>query len=377
MKFEKLTQSGEARRGRLHLSHATAQTPAFMPVGTYGTVKAMTSAELTELGAEIVLGNTFHLMLRPGTEVVGAHGGLHDFMAWPRSILTDSGGFQVWSLAQMRKLDEDGVAFRSPLDGSRQYLSPEKSIQVQRALNSDIVMCLDECTDYPVSEADAAESMRRSMRWAARCKTEHGDSANALFGINQGSVYPELRLESMQALREVGFDGYAIGGVSVGEHWRDKALVLESVLPAAPTDAPRYLMGVGTPADLVACVGFGIDMFDCVMPTRNARNGYLFTTQGVVKIKNAVHRHDQAPLDANCECTVCQTYTRAYLHHLYRCGEILAARLHTWHNLHYYLNLMRRMRAAIEADAFAAFQKQFFASPEGAGTAQADYLNAR
>lgn len=374
MKLERLNQSGHARRGRLHLPHGTAQTPAFMPVGTYGTVKAMTPPELVGLGAEIVLGNTFHLMLRPGTQVIGEHGGLHDFMAWPGSILTDSGGFQVWSLAQMRKLDEDGVAFRSPLDGSRQYLSPEKAVQVQHALNSDIVMCLDECTDYPVSEADAATSMRRSMRWAARCKTAHGDSDNALFGINQGSVYSHLRVESMRALADIGFDGYAIGGVSVGEHWRDKAAVLETVLPETPQDAPRYLMGVGTPADLVACVGYGIDMFDCVMPTRNARNGYLFTSHGVVKIKNAVHRHDQAPLDAACDCHVCQTYTRAYLHHLFRCGEILAARLHTWHNLHYYLNLMRRMRDAIEADQFAAFQKRFFDSPEGAGTAQAAYL---
>lgn len=376
MKFERLVQSGLARRARLHLNHGTVDTPAFMPVGTYGTVKAMTPDELQSLGADIVLGNTFHLMLRPGTEVVGAHGGLHDFMAWPRSILTDSGGFQVWSLAQMRKLDEDGVAFRSPLDGSRQYLSPEKSIEVQRVLNSDIVMCLDECTDYPVAKADAAASMERSMRWAARCKTAHGDSRNALFGINQGSVFADLRAESMAALTDIGFDGYAIGGVSVGEGWDDKAAVLEAVLPVTPADAPRYLMGVGTPADLVACVGFGIDMFDCVMPTRNARNGYLFTSHGVVKIKNAVHRHDQSPLDANCGCPVCRTYTRAYLHHLFRCGEILAARLNTWHNLHYYLHLMKRVRTAIETDAFAGFQRRFFASPEGAGSAQGRYLFA-
>lgn len=375
MEFERLpefsAQPGGARRGRLHLAHGTVETPVFMPVGTYGTVKAMTPPELIGLGAEIVLGNTYHLMLRPGSDVVGAHGGLHKFMAWPRPILTDSGGFQVWSLARMRKLDEDGVAFRSPLDGSRQYLSPDKAIGIQHALNSDIVMCLDECTDYPVAKTDAAASMRLSMRWAARCRAAHAGNANALFGINQGSVFADLRLESMQALVDIGFDGYAIGGISVGEHWRDKAEVLEAVTPAMPDDAPRYLMGVGTPADLVACVGYGIDMFDCVMPTRNARNGYLFTRGGVVKIRNAVHRHDQSPLDAACDCPVCRTYTRAYLHHLYRCGEILAARLNTWHNLHYYLDLMRRMRTAIEAGEFAAFQQRFFDSPEGAGTPQA------
>src|SRR5699024_655695 len=374
MKYSRLASSGAARRGRLQLAHGTAETPAFMPVGTYGTVKAMTPPELQSLGADIVLGITFHLMLRPGTEVIGAHGGLHDFMAWPRPILTDSGGFQVWSLAQMRKLGEDGVTFRSPLDGSRQYLSPERAIDIQHALNSDIVMCLDECTTYPVAKRVAADSMRLSMRWAARCRAAHGDSGNALFGINQGSVYGDLRVESMQRLAAIGFDGYAIGGVSVGEAWRDKAAVLEAVLPVTPADAPRYLMGVGTPADLVACVGLGIDMFDCVMPTRNARNGYLFTSHGVVKIKNAVHLHDRAPLDAACDCHVCRTYTRAYLHHLFRCGEILAARLNTWHNLHYYLTLMRRMRAAIEADAFAAFQQRFFASAEGVGTPQAAWL---
>ncbi|HLQ85415.1 MAG TPA: tRNA guanosine(34) transglycosylase Tgt [Salinisphaeraceae bacterium] len=377
MKFERLKQCGRARRGRLQLQHGTVETPVFMPVGTYGTVKAMTPAELLGLGAEIVLGNTYHLMLRPGTDVIDAHGGLHGFMAWPGSILTDSGGFQVWSLAQMRKLNEDGVAFRSALDGSRQYLSPEKSIQVQQALNSDIVMCLDECTDYPVSKAAAATSMQRSMRWAARCRAAHADSRNALFGINQGSVFPDLRIESMQALVEIGFDGYAIGGVSVGEGWPDKALVLETVLAHAPEQAPRYLMGVGTPADLVAAVGFGIDMFDCVLPTRNARNGYLFTSEGVIKIKNARHRHDLAPLDPACACHVCQTYTRAYLHHLHRCGEILGARLNTWHNLHYYLQLMRRLRTALETDAFAAFQRQFFSSPEGSDTPQASYFFAR
>lgn len=371
MIYEALGRDGDARRGRVHLPHGSIETPAFMPVGTYGTVKAMTPEELVELGAEIVLGNTFHLMLRPGTEVIGAHGGLHGFMRWERPILTDSGGFQVWSLAEIRKLTEDGVAFASPLDGSRQYLSPERSVEIQHALNSDIVMCLDECTAYPVSQAKAAASMRLSMRWAARCRAAHGDSPNKLFGINQGSVYPELRKESMARLAEIGFDGYAIGGVSVGEGWPDKAAVLESVLPVTPADAPRYLMGVGTPADLVAAVGYGVDMFDCVMPTRNARNGYLFTHEGVVKIKNAVHRHDTGPLDRHCDCYTCRHYSRAYLHHLYRCGEILAARLNSWHNLAYYQKLMRRIREAIEVGRYPAFMREFFAGAEGAGTPQA------
>ena len=371
MILEIIAQSGAARRSVLRLPHGRVQTPAFMPVGTYGTVKAMTADELAALGAEIVLGNTYHLMLRPGTEIVRAHGGLHGFMGWPRPILTDSGGFQVWSLAATRRISEDGVAFRSPLDGSRQYLSPERAVEVQHALNSDIVMCLDECTDYPVTETAAAVSMQRSMRWAARCRAAHGASANALFGINQGSVFPDLRAESMAALVAIGFDGYAVGGVSVGEGWADKARVLEGVLPHAPDNAPRYLMGVGTPADLVAAVAYGIDMFDCVMPTRNARNGYLFTSLGVVKIKNAVHKHDTTPLDPACACPTCRGYSRAYLHHLFRCGEILGARLNTWHNLFYYQTLMRRIREAIENDAYAAFMRAFFTGPEGAGTPQA------
>ncbi|MES1947109.1 Queuine tRNA-ribosyltransferase [Salinisphaera sp. C84B14] len=369
-----LNQSGAARRARLTLPHGVVDTPTFMPVGTYGTVKGMTPEELESLGAQIVLGNTYHLMLRPGTEIIEQHDGLHGFMHWDKPILTDSGGFQVWSLAEMRKLTEDGVAFRSPLDGSRQYLSPERSIEVQHALNSDIVMCLDECTDYPVPKQDAAASMQLSMRWAARCRAAHGDSANLLFGINQGSVFADLRAESMAALVDIGFDGYAIGGVSVGEAWADKAAVLEGVLPVTPSDYPRYLMGVGTPSDLVAAVSFGIDMFDCVMPTRNARNGYLFTSQGVVKIKNAVHKHDTGPLDANCGCPTCQNYSRAYLHHLYRCGEILAARLNTWHNLYYYQTLMQRIRTAIESDRYEAFMREFFTGPEGSGTAQAAYF---
>lgn len=373
MIYESLAQSATARRGRVHLPHGTVETPAFMPVGTYGTVKGMTPEEITGLGAEILLGNTYHLMLRPGTEILDAHGGLHDFMHWDKPILTDSGGFQVWSLAEMRKLSEDGVAFRSPLDGSRQYLTPEGSIAVQHSLNSDIVMCLDECTDYPVAKADAATSMQLSMRWAARCRAAHGDSDNKLFGINQGSVYADLRAESMAALVDIGFDGYAIGGVSVGEGWEDKAAVLEDILPLTPDDAPRYLMGVGTPSDLVAAAGFGIDMFDCVMPTRNARNGYLFTHQGVVKIKNAVHKYDTGPLDPTCDCYTCRHYSRAYLHHLYRCGEILSARLNTWHNLRYYQLLMARIRGAIEVDGYAGFMREFFTGPEGVGTAQAAY----
>jgi queuine tRNA-ribosyltransferase len=371
MMFKLLCRSEAARRGRLHLPHGRVETPAFMPVGTYGTVKAMTPAELVELGAEIVLGNTYHLMLRPGTEVIGAHGGLHGFMRWDRPILTDSGGFQVWSLAAMRKLSEDGVAFRSPRDGAHQFLSPEGSVAIQHALNADIVMCLDECTGYPVSKRDAAVSMQRSMRWAARCRRAHGDSPNRLFGINQGSVFADLRVESMAALVDIGFDGYAIGGVSVGERWEDKAAVLEAVLAHAPFAAPRYLMGVGMPVDLVAAVGYGIDLFDCVLPTRNARNGYLFTHAGIVKIKNAAYKQDLRPLDEHCDCTTCRGYSRAYLHHLFRCGEILAARLHTLHNLYYYQTLMRRIREAIEANAYPAFMRSFFASAEGAGAPHA------
>lgn len=359
MRFDLHATSGDARRGTLRLVHGRVATPAFMPVGTYGTVKGMLPGELADLGAGMILGNTYHLMLRPGTEVIGAHGGLHEFMGWDRPILTDSGGFQVWSLSPMRKLDEDGVSFQSPIDGSRHRLTPESAVAVQHALNADIAMVLDECTDYPVPEADARASMERSMRWAARCRVAHGDNPNALFGINQGSVYPVLRRESMQRLVETGFDGYAIGGVSVGEPPESRAAVLDAALSEAPAQAPRYLMGVGTPADLVEAVAAGIDLFDCVLPTRNARNGYLFTAGGPVKINNARHRHDTGPLDPACACHVCRTYTRAYLHHLFRCGEILAARLNTWHNLFHYQQLMRRMRAAIEADAFEAFARAF------------------
>lgn len=371
MIYEALGRDGRARRGRLHLPHGTVETPAFMPVGTYGTVKAMTPEELTGLGAEIVLGNTYHLMLRPGTEVIGAHGGLHEFMGWQGPILTDSGGFQVWSLSDRRKLTEEGVTFRAPLDGSYQYLTPERAIEVQQALNADIVMCLDECTDYPVSKAQAAESMQRSMRWAQRCRIAHGESQNKLFGINQGSIFHDLRRESMAELVDIGFDGYAIGGVSVGEPWAEKAAVLDDILPVTPEQAPRYLMGVGTPADLVACVAYGIDMFDCVMPTRNARNGYLFTHGGVVKIKNAVHRYDTSSLDPDCPCYTCRHYSRAYLHHLFRSGEILGARLNSLHNLAYYQRLMQRIRQAIAQGRYTQFMREFFTGPEGRGTAQA------
>lgn len=364
MQFELETQSGAARRGRLVLAHGVVQTPAFMPVGTYGTVKAMLPQELRDLGADMVLGNTYHLMLRPGADVITAHGGLHGFMGWDAPVLTDSGGFQVFSLASTRTLDEQGVVFRSPLDGAKRSLTPESAVAFQHVLDSDVVMVLDECTAYPVEEAAARASMERSMRWALRCKLAHAGNLNALFGINQGSVYTGLRKESMQRLVEIGFDGYAIGGVSVGETAVERAGILEAVLPLAPASAPRYLMGVGTPADLVTAVGRGVDLFDCVLPTRNARNGYLFTSEGTIKIKNARYRQDTRPLDPACPCYVCRSYSRAYLHHLYRCGEILAARLHTWHNLAWYLGLMRRMRAAIEAGEFGAFARAFAADSD-------------
>ena len=333
-----------------------------MPVGTYGTVKAMTPTELEALGADIILGNTFHLMLRPGTEVIQQHGDLHDFMAWDKPILTDSGGFQVFSLADMRKLTEEGVTFASPINGDRIELTPEKAIAVQHALGSDIVMVFDECTAYPATEAEAQQSMALSMRWAARCKTAHGDNANALFGIIQGGMYPALRAESLEALMDIGFDGYAIGGLSVGEPKDERHHVLDDLLPRMPKDKPRYLMGVGTPADLLEGVSRGVDMFDCVMPTRNARNGHLFTKQGVVRLRNAKYRHDTGPLDAECACYTCQNFSRAYLHHLHRCNEILGARLNTIHNLHFYLNLMREAREAIECGEFESYKASTLAA---------------
>ncbi|MDH4234324.1 MAG: tRNA guanosine(34) transglycosylase Tgt [Gallionella sp.] len=356
---------GLARRGTLQLAHGTVQTPAFMPVGTYGTVKAMSPVELHEIGAHIVLGNTFHLWLRPGLEVIEAHGGLHRFMGWDGPILTDSGGFQVFSLGALRKITEEGVKFQSPVNGDKLFLTPEESMRIQRVLNSDIVMIFDECTPYPASEAEAASSMRLSLRWAARSRAAHDGGAahdgnpNALFGIVQGGMYEKLRDESLAGLANIGFDGYAIGGLSVGEPKEDMLRILAHTAPQMPQDKPRYLMGVGTPEDIVAAVAQGIDMFDCVMPTRNARNGMMFTRHGDIKIKNAQYRLDMKPLDEQCACYTCRNFTRAYLHHLHRLGEILGARLNTIHNLHYYLQLMGEIRSAIEANAFAGFVADF------------------
>ncbi len=366
MRFELLASDGAARRGRLHFARGRVETPIFMPVGTYGTVKGMAPEELREVGAQIVLGNTFHLMLRPGPEVMRKLGGLHRFMHWDGPILTDSGGFQVWSLAELRKLTEEGVTFASPINGDRIFLSPERSIEVQHALGSDIIMQFDECTPYPATERQAADSLRLSARWAARCKAAHGDHPAALFGIVQGGMHPALRHESLQRLLEIGFPGYAIGGLSVGEPETERLQVLEALTPQMPAAAPRYVMGVGTPRDLVLAVARGIDMFDCVMPTRNARNGHLFTSEGVVKIRNARYRDDPAPLDPACDCATCRSYSRAYLHHLDRCNEILGARLNTLHNLRYYLQLMARIRAAIEGGTFSHFATDFLAGTAGA-----------
>ena len=355
-----------ARRGRLKLNHGTIETPIFMPVGTYGSVKAMAPNELKEVGSQIILGNTFHLWLRPGTQVMDKFGGLHGFMGWDKPILTDSGGFQVFSLGAMRKITEEGVKFASPIDGSRQFLSPEISMQIQRSLNSDIVMQFDECTPYeidgrPATAEEAAKSMRMSLRWAQRSMNEFnkGENPNALFGIVQGGMYERLRDESLAGLEEINFPGLAIGGLSVGEPKEDMMRVLQHVGPRLPEHKPHYLMGVGTPEDLVDGVANGVDMFDCVMPTRNARNGWLFTRFGDLKIKNARYKDDQAPLDETCSCYCCKNFSRAYLHHLHRSKEILGARLNTIHNLHYYLNLMQEIRDAIDADRFNEFRVQF------------------
>ncbi|OGT21988.1 MAG: tRNA guanosine(34) transglycosylase Tgt [Gammaproteobacteria bacterium RIFCSPHIGHO2_02_FULL_42_13] len=350
MKFKLLKQSGFARRGRLIFDRGVVETPAFMPVGTYGTIKAMTPEEVTKTGAQILLGNTFHLMLRPGTDIIKQHGDLHDFMNWHGPILTDSGGFQVFSLADIRKITEEGVTFRSPKDGALVFLTPEKSIQVQRDLGSDIVMVFDECSPYPITHEKAAESMRMSLRWAKRSKIEHGDSSSALFGIVQGSMYEDLRTESLNGLMDIGFDGLALGGLAIGEPKEEMIRVLDFMAPKMPKDKPHYLMGVGTPRDLIDGVLRGIDMFDCVMPTRHARNGHLFTSEGVVKLRNAQYANDTRPLDPNCDCYTCQHYSRAYLHHLDRCKEILGSRLNTIHNLHYYQMLMQNIRTAIETD---------------------------
>ncbi|HIX60926.1 MAG TPA: tRNA guanosine(34) transglycosylase Tgt [Candidatus Halomonas stercoripullorum] len=361
MSFERLASDGRARRGRLTFPRGTVETPAFMPVGTYGTVKGMTPASVREIGAEIILGNTFHLWLRPGTEVIEAHGDLHDFAQWHGPILTDSGGFQVFSLGEMRKITERGVHFRSPVDGAKVFMGPEESMAVQRSLGSDVVMIFDECTPYPASEKEAELSMERSLRWAQRSRDAHGDSPSALFGIIQGSMYPELRRRSLEGLLEIDFDGLAIGGLSVGEPKEEMLGVLDYLPQWMPQEKPRYLMGVGKPEDLVECVRRGIDMFDCVMPTRNARNGHLFTAEGTVKIRNAQHRHATGPLESDCDCYTCQNFSRAYLHHLDRCGEMLGSMLNTIHNLRYYQRLMAGLRGAIEAGTLTNFVTGFYA----------------
>jgi queuine tRNA-ribosyltransferase len=364
MSFSVSGSDGEARRGELTFSRGTVQTPAFMPVGTYGTVKGMLPRDIKEIGAEIILGNTFHLMLRPGTEVVKAHGDLHDFSGWQGPILTDSGGFQVWSLGKLRKITEEGVSFQSPVDGSKVYLDPETSIGVQHELGADIVMIFDECTPYPATEKQARDSMELSQRWARRSRDAHGDHPSALFGIVQGGMYPNLREESLKGLAEIGFDGYAIGGLSVGEPKEDMLNVLDHLAHAMPADKPRYLMGVGKPEDILEAVRRGVDMFDCVMPTRNARNGHLFTSGGVVKIRNSRHKHSTAPLDENCDCYTCKNFSRAYLHHLDRCKEILGAQLNTIHNLRFYQTHMAGIRSAIETNSLDAFADQFYHSQQ-------------
>jgi queuine tRNA-ribosyltransferase len=352
VEFEVLASDGPARRGRLTFARGAVDTPAFMPVGTYGTVKGMTPEELADLGTQIVLGNTFHLMLRPGTEVIARHGDLHRFMHWEGPVLTDSGGFQVFSLGDLRKIREEGVHFRSPIDGSPVFLGPEESMAVQRALGADVVMIFDDCTPYPAEPSRVRESMQRSLRWAARCREAHGGNPAALFGIVQGGMHEDLRAESLEGLQAIGFDGYAVGGLSVGEPAAERLRVLDFLAGRLPADRPRYLMGVGTPEDIVAAVRCGIDLFDCVLPTRNARNGFLFTHAGVVKIRNARHRSDAGPLDPACGCYACRNYSRAYLHHLDKCNEILGARLNTIHNLHFYQTLMREIRGAISTGGF-------------------------
>ena len=361
MKYELMNKDGKARRGRLTFDRGVVETPAFMPVGTYGTVKGMKTEEVEALGAHIILGNTFHLMLRPGTEVIENHGGLHDFMNWQKPILTDSGGFQVFSLGKMRKITEKGVEFRSPTNGDKIMLTPERSMEVQRSLGSDVVMIFDECTPYPASHKESQVSMELSMRWAQRSKDAHGDNPSALFGIIQGGMYEDLREVSAKGLTDIGFDGYAIGGLSVGEPKEDMIRILDHTAPLIPEDKPRYLMGVGKPEDLVEGVRRGIDMFDCVMPTRNARNGHLFVTNGVVKIRNAKYKNDTSPLDAECDCYTCKNYSRAYLYHLDKCREILGSQLNTMHNLHFYQRVMQGLRDAIENDKLDEFVEEFYA----------------
>ena len=367
LEFKLLNTQGKARRASIKLNHGTVQTPMFMPVGTYGSVKAMLPHELEEVGSQVILGNTFHLWLRPGTEIIKKFGGLHDFMQWQKPILTDSGGFQVFSLSNLRsKLTEEGVRFSSPLNGEKLFLDPEESMRIQTVLNSDIAMVLDECTPYeidgrPATHEEAARSMRLSLRWAKRSKTAFTEleNPNALFGIVQGGMFEDLRQESLEGLVDIGFHGYAIGGLSVGEPKEDMVRILEHIAHKLPDNAPRYLMGVGTPEDLVYAVSQGVDMFDCVMPTRNARNGWLFTRFGDIKIRNARYKDDTKPLDPSCTCHSCQHFSRAYLHHLHRANEITGARLNTLHNLHYYLTLMEEMRNALEQNQFNQWQEQF------------------
>ena len=361
MKFQLHSTDKAARRGTLTLAHGTVETPVFMPVGTYGAVKSMPPAALQATNAQIILGNTFHLWLRPGLEVIEAHGGLHDFMGWRGPILTDSGGFQVYSLGDLRKITEQGVHFKSPVNGDNCFLSPEESMRIQRSLNSDIVMIFDECTPYPADESTTQLSMELSLRWAERSKQAHHDNPNALFGIVQGGMYEHLRDQSLAGLHTIGFNGYAIGGLSVGEPKADMQRILKHTAPLLPADQPRYLMGVGTPADIVHAVAHGIDMFDCVLPTRNARNGWLYTRHGIIKLRNSRYRLDTSPPDEHCGCYTCQHFSRAYLHHLQRINEMLGAHLNTVHNLYYYQQLMQEIRSAIENQQFEEYAQEFLA----------------
>ena len=362
MKYELINTDGKARRGRLTFERGTVETPAFMPVGTYGTVKGMKTEEVEQTGAEIILGNTFHLMLRPGTDIIEQHGDLHDFINWETPILTDSGGFQVFSLGKMRKITEEGVRFSSPVNGEKIMLTPERSMEVQRKLGSDVVMIFDECTPYPATHTESKDSMQLSLRWAQRSKDAHGDNPSALFGIVQGGMYEDLREVSINSLKAIDFDGYAIGGLSVGEPKEDMIRILDHTAPLIPQNKPRYLMGVGKPEDLVEGVRRGIDMFDCVMPTRNARNGHLFVNSGVIKIRNASNKTDTGPLDSTCDCYTCKNYSRAYLHHLDKCKEILGSQLNTLHNLHFYQKVMQGLRDAIEQNKLDEFVNDFYAS---------------
>ena len=361
MKYELINKDGKARRGRLTFDRGVVETPAFMPVGTYGTVKGMKTEEVKDTGAHIILGNTFHLMLRPGTEIIEQHGGLHGFMNWDKPILTDSGGFQVFSLGKMRKITEEGVRFSSPVNGEKIMLTPERSMEVQRSLGADVVMIFDECTPYPATHKESKDSMELSLRWAQRSKDAHADNPSALFGIVQGGMYEDLREVSINGLKAIEFDGYAIGGLSVGEPKEDMVRILDHTAPLIPENKPRYLMGVGKPEDLVEGVRRGIDMFDCVMPTRNARNGHLFVNTGVIKIRNSAHKTDTGPLDSTCDCYTCKNYSRAYLHHLDKCKEILGSQLNTLHNLHFYQKVMQGLRDAIEQGKLDAFVEEFYA----------------